>query len=428
MVRLNLFAALAGVSLLMCVQPGLGCEASRSLQPFRSDWISIDRPENWIPRANGNIKNVLIAPQGHADDKGQITCGMLIGRIDNLQNVELSRLTADLIEQYRKSNPTLTVLQGGRPIMVDGIPGLRTPLSTTSGSVRERNDLVTVFQAGSLTYFILISPEGELWRLDPVFQTMVNSARLGGVSNPAVPVIVPSTAGRPGMGSEFRTSQLSFQYPQGWRLADRSPADGKFTFLTIMPPTGGPQQILVRYYKTVPNVLCGVVHQNFVSAFRQESNGFWQERFVTESFDAGNVTTSSLTRQDQRPPANLVSTVCSNGDVAQVVYEYDHTRLGREPRDLVMRTLAFASVGLAGEWRGPGDALRFDENGTVRQWFTSMLNESRGTYRHENGRLVITWDVVMSVPKRAVWDCASSITGAKLTLSCQGIGTMVYSR
>jgi hypothetical protein len=160
--------------------------------------------------------------------------------------------------------------------------------------------------------------------------------------------------------------------------------------------------------------------------------GFMDQHNVAESFPAGNVITVQSSQSLHAPGVEAISsTVCSDRDVAYVLYVYNNAQSGSHaPRALVMSTLEFNShPTLVGEWNGQGAVLIFDSNGTVTLSYLTMgVGENRGTYIADADSVKIYWTTVTGVQQDTTWNCRYTIEGSKLTLDCSGQPKHVYTR
>jgi len=180
---------------------------SSSVQRFENGLVRIEHPENW--RASGQGDAVTFAPAGGiiADGQGKhaLAYGMLVNVYEpphryqgddyydqRLQpegyglsdppptTMTVEQATDQLIEELRRGNPQMRVIQQHERIRIAGERGLSTVLTNASplANTRERNWLVTVLRPEGLMYFVAVAPEGEFDGYNRAFEKMFTSARL----------------------------------------------------------------------------------------------------------------------------------------------------------------------------------------------------------------------------------------------------------
>ena len=231
---------------------------SSSVQRFENELVRIEHPENW--RAHGQGDAVTFAPAGGiiADGQGNhaLAYGMLVNvyephRDDNDQDdyyrrlqpegwgqsgapaLKVAQATDQLIEELRRSNPQMRVIQQHERIWIGGERGLSTVLTNDSplANTRERNWLVTVLRPEGLLFFVAVAPEREFDSYNRVFEKMFNSARFLGTTSSAPPPIerpdLPSTRVQ-----RFENRLVRIEHPENWR------AHGQGDAVTFAPPGG----------------------------------------------------------------------------------------------------------------------------------------------------------------------------------------------
>lgn len=154
---------------------------SGQLQTFANDRLKIEHPKSWSVYARGNA--VTFVPEGGLQpDKqgnGHITYGMLIneyGTVENVGKSSLKEATRQLIEDLRRSNPELTLVeQEGRRLGAKR--AISSQLAGNSPTGPERVRMITVWTQDGLLYFACVAPEKEFPAYEPVFTKMLDSVR-----------------------------------------------------------------------------------------------------------------------------------------------------------------------------------------------------------------------------------------------------------
>jgi hypothetical protein len=234
---------------------------------------------------------------------------------------------------------------------------------------------------------------------------------------------------------------MSFRYPANWAIAREDSSftfksdklQEPYTFVALRPADDSNAAIFLWHRKLRPGLLCGTVQQQFQRFMIGEDSSvlsyFDQHDFI-EQFDAGTVFSVKSGRSLKQPGMEAIaSTVCgSAGDAAYVFFGYS-VSYPQQARDMLMRTLSFQNgkPTLIGDWNGTGDVLTFNADGTAAISFAGGL-KNRGTYRIAGGRIVFSWEMLMSVRKSAQWDCSYALAGDRLTLTCNGRSALSYHR
>jgi len=173
---------------------------STRVRRFQNDLVRIDHPENW--RASGQGNAVTFAPEGGLitinQGNDQLAYGMMVNlyqpqtRGDYYQRLQpegfsqdsttaltVEQATDQLIEELRRSNPEMQVIQQRQTIRIAGERGLSTVLTNDSpfANTRERNWVVTVLRPEGLLYFVAVTPEGEFDGYKRAFEKMLESTR-----------------------------------------------------------------------------------------------------------------------------------------------------------------------------------------------------------------------------------------------------------
>jgi hypothetical protein len=234
---------------------------------------------------------------------------------------------------------------------------------------------------------------------------------------------------------------ISFRYPSNWKVEREEQSftfksdrlHEPYTFVALRPADNSDAAIFLWHRKLRPGLLCGTVQQQFQRFFIGEDSSvlsYFDQRDIIERFNAGTVFTVKSVRSLKHPGTEtLASTVCgSAGDAAYIFFGYS-VNYPPQARDVLISTLSFQNgkPTLLGDWNGPGGILTFNDDGNVTISFASGL-KNRGTYRIAQGRIVFSWEVLMSVRTSAQWDCGYALGGERLALTCNGGSEMGYHR
>jgi len=266
---------------------------SRSVQRFENGVVRIEYPENW--RASGQGDAVTFAPAGGIVSDGQgnnaLAYGMLVNvyephRDDYYQRLQpegygqsgalamtVEQATDQLIEELRRGNPQLRVIQQHERIQIAGERGLSTVLTNNSplANTRERDWLVTVLRPEGLMFFVAVAPEGEFDGYNRAFEKMFNSARFLGTASSAPPPVE-----RPGLPStrvqRFENSLVRIEHPENWRA--RSQGDA-----VTFAPEGG----LIADSQGHGELAYGMM----VNLYQPQQRGDYYQSLQPEGYDPG---------------------------------------------------------------------------------------------------------------------------------------------
>jgi len=91
----------------------------------------------------------------------------------------LANATQRLIEDLRKTNPNLKVVQRASSVRLNGQPGLSTYLSNDSPVGGQETDwLITVAQPKGLMSFLCVAPQPKYSDYDKTFSAILDTVRL----------------------------------------------------------------------------------------------------------------------------------------------------------------------------------------------------------------------------------------------------------
>jgi Zn-dependent protease with chaperone function len=161
---------------------------------YRGRDIEFRYPDNWFVSDRGD--SIDIAPD-NGRVSGSLAWGMTIATFDprgtnyfglnsftapgsRIDTTTLANATSQLIDHLQQSNPNLRVVRNTERRHVNGEPAMVVELTNDSpiGGI-ERDWLVTVLRPnGMLRYFVGVAPQRDFNRYQPVFEQIVNNARL----------------------------------------------------------------------------------------------------------------------------------------------------------------------------------------------------------------------------------------------------------
>jgi len=156
-------------------------QPSSTFKQFQQSGISISYPENWQPGGDQNM--ALIAPPAGAGQSG-IAYGVVIG--SQQASADLDQAAQQVVQSVIQDNAGMQADGSISKIDVNGTEGRATflrgnsPLQENGKPAPERDWLVIVPNPrGGVTYLVFVSPERDFNKLQPVYQKMLQSLRLG---------------------------------------------------------------------------------------------------------------------------------------------------------------------------------------------------------------------------------------------------------
>jgi hypothetical protein len=152
-------------------------------------------PDNW--RVSETVEGITVAPSGGSAG-GELAYGMRIATFEprntgffgqnsltvpggqGRNRTSLSSATNQLMDELRRSNPAMRVVQLQNRNAVDGQPAMYVEATNNSPvGGREVDWIVTVLRPdGTLQYFLGVAPERDINRYTPAFEQIVSSTRL----------------------------------------------------------------------------------------------------------------------------------------------------------------------------------------------------------------------------------------------------------
>lgn len=154
---------------------------SSRLKQFRGRGVALNYPENWQVFQSQGASEVTIAPRdGIVASNGQadVAYGSIIGIVPLRQRNGVEADTRAWLNDMLQRNRSLRV-GDSRRVQVAGGPGMLNILYGTSAYRGQREVIaaVTGDHPEGLFYMLLIAPESEYQRAQPVFESMIQSVQ-----------------------------------------------------------------------------------------------------------------------------------------------------------------------------------------------------------------------------------------------------------
>jgi hypothetical protein len=157
-------------------------QPSNNFKQFQQAGLTISYPDNW--QSGGDQNNAVIAP-AQGSGQGGIAYGVVIGSQPQA-SADLEQAAKQVAQSMENDNPGLQADGNATTINVNGTQGramyLRgnSPIQQNGKPSAERDWLVVVPNPrGGVTYLVFVSPERDFSKLQPVYQKMLDSLRLG---------------------------------------------------------------------------------------------------------------------------------------------------------------------------------------------------------------------------------------------------------
>jgi Zn-dependent protease with chaperone function len=159
--------------------------ASAHFSDYKHSAFTMSYPDNWgVSESDGGAafapKNGVV--QG-SDGQGALAYGIIVNtrseQLDPNDSNALANATERLIEDLRKTNPNLKVVQRASSVRLNGQPGLSTYLSNDSPVGGQETDwLITVAQPKGLMSFLCVAPQAKYSDYDKTFSAILDTVRL----------------------------------------------------------------------------------------------------------------------------------------------------------------------------------------------------------------------------------------------------------
>jgi hypothetical protein len=428
-----------------CFGQRTGCPVAEDRSRHDADGIVLDYPSNWqvLRLEEGGVRAQAFLPDGFTMENAP--CSLQLLRMPAPEVATLEAAAQWFLAECQKREPRTRQTGPIRRGTLDGSPSVIIPFTgpDENGVDWDSGELIVQLHGREVVALISESSAGTWPRVGPALTKIISSIRLdGGAGSPA-----PTGSSNPAFQitsgpKQFRHSEFSFQYPGNWGITPgetetaavyRSDREGTpFYRLQLQPLDGTDNVIVVSYHKFAADKLCGSIAQWMEGVLDVEYTiSFFDKNNVTERFPAGAVWTTRASRSVKMPGTEFLrSTVCSNGQVATVVFGY-RPGYPSAAREMILRTLSFSGVQptLEGSWDGTGSVLTFGDDGRAQLSMEPpyQVMSRRGTYRVSGGRVTITWSASQGLGAQQVWNCGYTFSSGELHLDC-GRGPQVYRR
>lgn len=159
-------------------------QPSGSMQFLNGNGFGMQYPSNW--KAYGDRSSaILMAPPDGVSQNG-IAYGVVISGYAPQQPQSLEESTQQVFTALEHSNPGMREVSARNNISVNGLPAnvvnliSESPLTDNGQPVNERDVLVTLQRPdGRVLWMLFIAPEPHFNSLEPTFQEMIQSLRIG---------------------------------------------------------------------------------------------------------------------------------------------------------------------------------------------------------------------------------------------------------
>jgi hypothetical protein len=158
---------------------------SAHLADYKGAAFTMSYPDNW--GVSESDRGAAFAPKNGivqgSDGQGALAYGIIVNtraeQLDANDSNALANATLRLIEDLRKTNPNLKVVQRASAVRLNGQPGLSTYLSNDSPVGGQETDwLITVAQPKGLMSFLCVAPQGKYSDYDKTFSAILDTVRL----------------------------------------------------------------------------------------------------------------------------------------------------------------------------------------------------------------------------------------------------------
>lgn len=150
---------------------------SGNMKDYAGGGFALSHPDNW--QANAGQGSVTIAPaegivQGHIGYGLIASSAQMQGR-----KVSLEQDTQQLLQSMAQQNSNMKVAEQPQKLTIANSAAIITKMTSDSpyAGTREVDVVLTVDRGTALFYMVMIAPESDYGRLEPVFQQMVRSLR-----------------------------------------------------------------------------------------------------------------------------------------------------------------------------------------------------------------------------------------------------------
>jgi beta-barrel assembly-enhancing protease len=159
--------------------------ASSHLADYKGSAFTMSYPDNWgVSESDGGA---AFAPKGGvvqgSDGQGALAYGIIVNvraeHLDSNDSNGLAGATQRLIDDLKKTNPNLKVVQRASSVRLNGQPGMSTYLSNDSPVGGQETDwLITVMRPDGLMSFLCVAPQAKYSDYDKTFSAILDTVRL----------------------------------------------------------------------------------------------------------------------------------------------------------------------------------------------------------------------------------------------------------
>jgi hypothetical protein len=159
--------------------------ASTHLADYKASAFTLSYPDNWgVSESDGGA---AFAPKGGvvqgSDGQGALAYGVIVNtraeQIDASNSNALANATQRLIDDLKKSNPNMKIVQRASSVRLNGQAGLSTYLTNDSPLGGQETDwLITVMQPQGLMSFLCVAPQARYSDYDKTFSAILDTVRL----------------------------------------------------------------------------------------------------------------------------------------------------------------------------------------------------------------------------------------------------------
>jgi beta-barrel assembly-enhancing protease len=159
--------------------------ASAHLADYKASAFTLSYPDNWgVSESDGGA---AFAPKGGvvqgSDGQGALAYGLIVNTRSEQGGASdsngLANATQRLIDDLKKSNPNMKVVQRASSVRLNGQAGLSTYLTNDSPVGGQETDwLITVMQPQGLMSFLCVAPQARYSDYDKTFSAILDTVRL----------------------------------------------------------------------------------------------------------------------------------------------------------------------------------------------------------------------------------------------------------
>jgi beta-barrel assembly-enhancing protease len=158
--------------------PAAPAAPSKRMANFQVASIRMKHPDNWKPVVNGT--NIVLAPAGGANERGDLGYGMIIDIFKPQNARSLDEATSQFLDSLRKGNPAMKIVRSRIQARVDNRQAQRTEATNESPFGGTETDIIVTVSRSTteLQYFVQVAPSKDLAQYQAAFQSIMSSVRL----------------------------------------------------------------------------------------------------------------------------------------------------------------------------------------------------------------------------------------------------------